>query len=388
MKALRYLLAAQFLSAFVDNMILFVAQAIILRDEFPSWYLQLVQATFLFAYIVLSPWVGGLADRYAKRWVLLLGNGVKCIGVLLMLTGTDTAVSYAVVGIGAVIYSPAKYGILPWLTQSDAQLLHANAQVEGFTILAILAGAAAGGWLADFSIGMALGTCILLYGISAALCLGVPSNPGNHDIKFHNAVREFGADVAAVLKVPAGRFSLLGTSGFWMASSILRLSVFIWLPLAFGIHDNATIGIMIMISGVGLIVGAVLTPRLVPVGNISRVIGFGALMGISLMILPLIPTLVPALAMQMISGCLGGLYVIPLNSSLQRVGEQTIGTGKIVAIQNFAENVFMLGGVLAFLAASRAGVPVTVSMTANGVALLIIIGSLFVLRYTTKNISV
>ena len=85
MSGLRFLLAAQFLSAFVDNMILFIAQAIILRDAFPSWYLQLVQATFLFAFIVLSPWVGRLADRYAKRWVLVFGNSVKCMCVLLLL---------------------------------------------------------------------------------------------------------------------------------------------------------------------------------------------------------------------------------------------------------------------------------------------------------------
>ena len=384
MTGLRYLMAAQFLSAFVDNMILFVAQAIIIRDAFPFWYLQLVQATFLFAYIVLSPWVGGVADRYAKRLVLLLGNGVKCVGVLLMMTGVDPAISYAVVGVGAVIYSPAKYGILPWLTTSDAQLLHANAQMEGFTILAILSGAAVGGWLADFSIGLALASCIFIYGVSALICLGIPSNPGNSDIKFRSAISAFIYDVGAVLKVPAGRFSLFGTSGFWMASAVLRLAVFSWLPLAFGIHDNATIGIMIMISGVGLIVGAVMTPRLVPVGNISRVIGFGALMGIFLMILPWIPALWPALAVQMVIGCLGGLYVIPLNASLQRVGEKTIGTGKIVAIQNFAENLLMFAGVLAFLTASWAGVSVPVSMTANGVALLMIVGVLFGLRRNSK----
>ena len=380
MSGLRFLLAAQFLSAFVDNMILFIAQAIILRDAFPSWYLQLVQATFLFAFIVLSPWVGRLADRYAKRWVLVFGNSVKCMGVLLLLVGIDPAISYAVVGVGAVVYSPAKYGILPCLTQSDQQLLHANAQVEGFTILAILSGAALGGWMADHSIVIALVFCIGLYLLSALLCVGVPNNPGNSDIKFHNAVKEFRIDLAKVLSVPNGRFSLLGTSGFWMASSVLRLAVFVWLPWTFGITSQATIGMMIMLSGVGLIVGAVVTPHIVPPGNVSRVIGAGIMMGLALMSLPWIPFLPLALAMQTICGSFGGIYVIPLNAMLQRVGEQTIGTGKIVAIQNFAENGFMFVGVLLFLVASWAGIPVSWSMTVNGAVLLMIVAGLNYLR--------
>ena len=358
-------------------MILFIAQAIILRDSFPAWYLQLVQATFLIAFIILSPWAGRLADRFAKRLVLVAGNGVKCLGVSLLLAGLDPAACYAVVGVGAVFYSPAKYGILPWMTSSDQQLLHANSQVEGFTILAILAGAVAGGWLADHSIILALSICILLYVVSAVLCIGIPTNPINCDIKFHNALPEFARDVAKVIKTARGRFSLMGTSGFWMASAVLRLAVFSWLPVAFGIHDNATIGMMISLSGVGLIVGAYLTPRLIPVGDVSRVIGAGALMGLGLLLLPWTSGLTLALSIQTLSGSLGGMYVIPLNAMLQRVGEQTIGTGKIVAIQNFAENSLMLIGVLLYLAAAREGGSVIWIMTANGAALLGIVLLLF-----------
>ena len=382
MKGFRYLLTAQFLSALVDNMILFIAQAIILRDSFPAWYLQLVQATFLLAYIILSPWAGRFADRFAKRLVLVAGNGVKCLGVSLLLAGLNPAICYAVVGVGAVLYSPAKYGILPWLTSSDKQLLHANSQVEGYTILAILAGAVVGGWLADHSIVLALASCILLYGVSALLCIGIPTNPINNDIKFRNALPEFGKDIVTVVKTSRGRFSLVGTSGFWMASAVLRLAVFSWLPIAFGIHDNTTIGMMISLSGIGLIVGAALTPRLIPVGDVSRVIGAGVLMGAGLLLLPWTSGLPVALTIQTLSGSFGGMYVIPLNAMLQRVGEQTVGTGKIVAIQNFAENSLMLLGVLSYLAAAREGIAVTWIMTANGAALLAIVLLLYGQRKT------
>ena len=384
-RALRFLLSAQFLSAFVDNMILFSAQAVIQRDGFPNWYLQLVQATFLFSYIIFSPWVGRLADRFAKSRVLVLGNTVKCVGTLMMLFGIDPALSYAMVGAGAVIYSPAKYGILPWLTKTDSQLLKANAQVEGFTILAILTGATAGGWIADKSVALSLGVCIALYLLSTLLCLGIPRNPADEAVRFSGAVGAFYKDVKAVLVVSEGRFSLIGTSGFWLASAVLRLAVFIWLPLSFGIEDNATIGAMISLSGIGLLAGAAVTPMIVPPGKTVRVIWFGALMAVSLVCLPWIPSLYLALALQTVSGSFGGIYVIPLNSMLQRVGERTVGTGKVVAIQNFAENLFMFAGVTAFLAASWSGIPVLWSMTANGIVFCLL---LFWLRRQTARLDI
>ncbi len=377
MSGLNYLLSAQFLSAFVDNMILFIAQAVILRDAFPNWYLDAVQATFLFSYIILSPWAGRLADRFPKRRMLFFGNIVKCLGVTMFVAKYDPALSYAVVGIGAVLYSPAKYGILPWMTKTDKELLQANSYMEGFTILAILTGSAAGGWLADYSIFLALTASAGMYFISSLLCAGIPSNPGDDSVVMHDAVASFCRDCAIVLQRPEGIFSLLGTSGFWLASAVLRLSVFAWIPVTFGIHDNATIGIMIMISGVGLICGAVLTPRLVPPGNRSRIIVAGALMGISLILLPWVTWLQAALLLQAVCGGFGGIYVIPLNAMLQRVGEMTVGTGKIIAIQNFSENVFMFGGVLCFLAASSFGVPVAWSMAGNGIVLLGIVSCLY-----------
>lgn len=371
MTGLRYLLGAQFLSAFVDNMILFVAQAVILRDHFPGWYLELVQATFLFSYIILSPWVGRLADRFPKRNVLVLGNLVKCIGVAFLLLGIDPAASYAVVGVGAVIYSPAKYGILPWMAEgSDGLLIKANAQVEGFTILAILAGAPLGGWLADHSILLALIACMALYFFSSLLCVGIPANPGDSRVRMRGAVGAFSRDCAAVLKNGNGRFSLLGTSGFWLSSSVLRMAVFIWLPLAFGIHDETSIGFMIMLSGVGLVLGAAIAPRVVVRERKSRVIVAGATMGALLIFLPWISYLPAALVIQTACGAFGGIYVIPLNAMLQRVGEQSVGTGKVIAIQNFVENSFMFTGMLCFMAASRAEVSVEWIMCANGFALL------------------
>ncbi|KJS16944.1 MAG: hypothetical protein VR69_07160 [Peptococcaceae bacterium BRH_c4b] len=65
-KPLNALLTAQFLSAFADNMILFITLAIIKRDAYPGYYLPLVQSAFLFSYVVFAPWVGRFADKKSK----------------------------------------------------------------------------------------------------------------------------------------------------------------------------------------------------------------------------------------------------------------------------------------------------------------------------------
>ncbi len=48
------LLSSQFLSSFVDNTLLFIAQAILLRDHYPDYYLPVVQAMYLASYIIAS----------------------------------------------------------------------------------------------------------------------------------------------------------------------------------------------------------------------------------------------------------------------------------------------------------------------------------------------
>lgn len=372
------LFAAQFLSAFVDNMILFVALAIIRRDGFPEYYLPLVQSTFLCSYIVLSPWVGRFADQKAKADVLIVGNVVKALGIVLLLLGCDPAVSYAVVGVGAVIYSPAKYGILPLLTAGDAELLKANSNLESYTILAILAGSVAGGWLADRSITLALAACIVLYGASVAINLVIPKDPGNRTINYKNAVGEFLADTLALLRERQSHYSLVGTGSFWMASAVLRMIIFAWVPLTLGITSGTVISLIIAVTGVGIAVGALVTPLLISIRTYHRTVWFGLAMGLGILSFLMIGSLPVTVFALLLIGALGGVYIVPMNACLQQVGHQTIGAGKTIAVQNFVENTFMFLGVGAYTLAAKAGVAVGVSLGSTGVMLLILVGYLFV----------
>jgi LPLT family lysophospholipid transporter-like MFS transporter len=65
------LLMAQFLSAFADNAVLFTIISIVIHSpDNPQWYVPALQSAFLIAFVVLAPWSGYVADRFAKSQVL------------------------------------------------------------------------------------------------------------------------------------------------------------------------------------------------------------------------------------------------------------------------------------------------------------------------------
>jgi LPLT family lysophospholipid transporter-like MFS transporter len=371
------LFVAQFLSAFVDNMILFIAQAIIVRDAYPDYYLPFVQSTFLASYILLSPWVGRLADKHAKASVLIAGNMVKTAGVALLLAKVDPALGYAVVGVGAVIYSPAKYGILPFLTRSEDELLRANSGLESYTILAILSGSVAGGFLADISITAALLASIALYGASIVINTVIPRDAGNRSIRYANAVSEFFADTATLLRHPQSHYSLIGTGSFWMASAVLRMIIFAWVPLTLGIVSGTKISMIIAVTGIGIALGAMATPRLISIATYRRTVWYGFGMGFGILAFLGISSLPVTVAFLLLVGALGGIYIVPLNACLQQVGHATIGAGKTIAVQNFLENCFMFLGVGAYTLATKGGVATNASLAATGTALLLMVGYLW-----------
>ena len=168
------LLMAQFLSAFADNAVLFTIITIVIHSpDNPQWYVPALQSAFLIAFVVLAPWSGYVADRFAKSQVLLLANVVKAFGGVLLLCEVEPLLAYGIVGVGAAIYSPAKYGILPELVESD-NLVKANSWIEGSTILAILLGMIIGAKVADASTNIALGGAVSLFLFSALIACYLP----------------------------------------------------------------------------------------------------------------------------------------------------------------------------------------------------------------------
>src|SRR5881628_4096190 len=140
------IMAAQFFSSLADNALLVAAIALLMQADAPSWLTPYLKFFFVISYVLLAPYVGAFADRLPKGQVMFLANSVKIVGCVLMLWGTDPLLAYAVVGLGAAAYSPAKYGILTEYLP-HRKLVVANGWIEGLTVASIILGTVLGGVL-------------------------------------------------------------------------------------------------------------------------------------------------------------------------------------------------------------------------------------------------
>lgn len=140
------IMAAQFFSSLADNALFVAAVELLKSGGAPEWQRAALVPMFALFYVVLAPFVGAFADAWPKGKVMFLSNSIKVVGCLMMLFGSHPLIAYAVVGLGAAAYSPAKYGILTELLP-PSQLVKANGWIEGLTIASIILGVVLGGQL-------------------------------------------------------------------------------------------------------------------------------------------------------------------------------------------------------------------------------------------------
>lgn len=361
------LLIAQFLSAFADNAILFTVIALVMQStQLAGWYVPALQSSFLLAFVLLAPWVGGFADHHAKSKVLIIANLIKASGAGLLLLHVEPLLAYGVVGMGAAIYSPAKYGILPELVGHDS-LVKANSWIEGSTILAILLGMVIGARVADYSITAALALTIGLFVVSAIVTLRLPVKikqklSDDSGLK----VVQFARQIGQFFDTPRSRFAILGGSLFWAAAATLRVILVAWAPLVLALKNATDIAQLTLFLAVGIIVGSVLVPRMIPLEHLRRARVPAYLMALCICILSLMDGLWPARFTLFFIGMMGGMFIVPVNAALQELGQQSIGSGSAVALQGFFQNLAMLLAVGGYTYAASQQVGPIMAMTVLG----------------------
>ncbi|MFJ5983902.1 lysophospholipid transporter LplT [Enterobacter cancerogenus] len=352
--------AAQFLSAFGDNALLFATLALLKAEFYPDWSQPVLQMVFVGAYIIFAPFVGQVADSFPKGRVMMFANGLKLLGAASICFGINPFIGYTLVGVGAAAYSPAKYGILGELTTGD-KLVKANGLMESSTIAAILLGSVAGGVLADWHVLAALGVCAVVYGGAVVANLFIPKLPvarPGQSWHFAPMTGSFFNACRVLWRNGETRFSLMGTSMFWGAGVTLRFLLVLWVPVALGIVDNATPTYLNAMVAVGIVVGAGAAAKLVTLETVARCMPAGILIGVGVLFFSLQHALLPAYALLILIGILGGFFVVPLNALLQARGKQTVGAGNAIAVQNLGENMAMLLMLGLYSLAVKAGAPV------------------------------
>ena len=366
------IMSAQFFSSLADNA-LFIAAVELLRplDHSGSQRASLVPMFALF-YVILAPFVGAFADATPKGRVMLYSNGIKVIGCLTMLFGTHPLAAYAIVGLGAAAYSPAKYGILTELLP-PSQLVKANGWIEGLTITSIILGVLLGGqligphiapWLLsldmpgvetgiDSAPEAAIASIVTLYVIAAAFNVYIPRTSAPLEPLPHrpfSLVPDFFACNRRLWADRLGQISLATTTLFWGVSGNLRYIVLAWAAAALG-YSTTMASSLVGVVAIGTAVGAVIASAMMRLDHAPRVIPLGIAMGVLVCLMNTIDNVWVAAPFLILLGGLGGFLVVPMNALLQHRGHNLMGAGRSIAVQNFNEQacILALGGLYAGL---------------------------------------
>ncbi len=376
------LLVAQFLSAFADNAILFTVIAMVMQSAaLETWYVPALQSVFLIAFVVLAPWVGAFADNYPKFKILIIANLIKAAGAVLLVFNVEPLIAYCIVGAGAALYSPAKYGILPEISEHTL-LVKANSWIEGSTIFAILLGMIIGAKVADYSIQWALIGTVMVFLLSATISLFLPSTVSKQTVSGSKLI-QFGRHVGTFFDTSRSRFSVLSASLFWASAATVRVILIAWTPLVLMTKNASEIAELTLFLAIGIIIGSAVVPKLIPLEHLRRARIPAYLMGVFIIGLSFMDTVWGARSLLLLIGITGGLFIVPINAALQEIGQQSIGSGSAVALQNFFQNVAMLLAVGSYTYSVTLGIsPVNAMLTLGG---LVFIATLIISLRLPKN---
>ena len=357
------IMAAQFFSALADNALLIIAIAALREMNAPAAYEPLLKTFFTVSYVALAALVGAFADSMPKGRVMFVSNAIKIVGCSLMFFSVHPLVAYAVVGLGAAAYSPAKYGILTEYLPHRL-LVVANGWIEGLTVGAIILGVVIGGALIQPTIAetllrfdfplidigidtvseMALCFVGIFYILAAIFNLYVPNTGVDHKVLHKNPwylVREFNHCLVLLWRDRLGQISLAVTTLFWGAGATLQFIVIKWAEVSLKLNLSESSMLQGFVA-IGVAAGSVAAARSVTLRKSVRVIPLGIAMGIIVLAMNFVHHMWLAVPLLVIIGAMSGFFVVPMNALLQHRGHILMGAGHSIAVQNFNENLSIL----------------------------------------------
>ena len=363
-KGFHTIMAAQFCSSLADNALLVAAIELLRTAHAPAWQIPALTPMFALFYVILAPFVGAFADAVPKGQVMFISNSIKVVGCLMMLFGGHPLLSYAVVGLGAAAYSPAKYGILTELLP-PSQLVKANGWIEGLTIGSIVLGILLGGQLIgprlspillgfdlpyfDTSVDTppeaAIASMILVYILAAVFNLYIPRTDAPLQPLLPNPaalVRDFASCNARLWSDKLGQISLGSTTLLWGIFGNMRVIVFAWAAAALG-YGTTQASNLAGVVAIGSAVGAVVASMYMRLDRAVGLIPLGIVTGLLVMGLDLVTNIWVAAPFLIVLGALCGYLVVPMNALLQHRGHNLMGAGRSIAVQNFNEQACILG---------------------------------------------
>jgi len=360
--AIAGLFTAHFLGAFNDNIYKMVIALLAVHTAGSAAgggsQLSLVGAVFVLPFLLFSGYAGHVADVYSKRAVLVVTKACEIVvmglGLLALLSG-QSALMLAVLfllALQATFFSPAKYSILPELV-ADTALSRANGFLEMSGFLAIILGTSLGGmmfaaWQHQLGIIGVILTVIAVGGTAAALTLPhVPASGASKTFQL-NPWAEIRCGLTRLWSDRALWLTALGIAYFWFLGALLQLDILLFGKESMGLAERH-LGFLGAFLAMGIGLGSVLAGRLsgskvelglVPLGSLG--------MGVCALWLSGAASSYTHVAVALtLLGLAGGLFIVPLNASLQQQGARE-EKGRLLATSNFLSTagILLASGVL------------------------------------------
>jgi len=391
------LIAAQFCSALADNALLIVTIALLIERGLPGWWAPLLKFGFTLSYVLLAPFVGPLADAFAKARLMAWANAVKAFGVLALLAGVHPVAAFVVVGFGAAAYAPAKYGLITELVPAEG-LVAANGWLEVSVVCAALLGTVLGGalvsaWFLDTAAVRGLGAALLalpilptwsiaghsplagslaallvVYAAAGVFNIGVPDSGARYPAcRVHPVplLKGFVRDHLTLWRDRDGGLSLAVTTIFWGVGATLQFAVLRWAADVLGLSLDQAAYLQAAVA-VGVVLGASAAGRHVPLAAAKRMLPAGVALGVLMPIVAHVDVLMGAVVLLGLVGVVGGLLVVPLNALLQHRGHQLLSAGRSIAVQGCSENASVLGMLAGYALFVAVEVPIVPLMSGFG----------------------
>ena len=381
-KGFYFLIGAQFASALADNALLILGIYFLNEQGYPGWWAPLLKFSLTLAYVVLASVVGPVADAFKKNRLMAYMNALKILGVFILLSGLHPVFAFALIGLGASVYAPSKYGLV---TESvpPRLLVRANAWLEVSVVLSVIFGIALGGaltgWIeaatfAELAINLssvaawgvqtktlpALVVIVGVYGLAAVLNLGL--KPMGQSVRLSPLTWQsvkfttFWKSNRKLWRDPLGGVSLYVTTLYWGVGAVMQFAVLVWAQqtLALTLKDGAYLQALVAI---GVIAGAFVAGRNFKLHSARQALPWGLLLAVLLPVIVMVTNLWVAVLLLLCIGVSGGMLLVPMNALLQHRGMQVLSAGRSIAVQGFNENLCVLLMLAAYSALLAFGVP-------------------------------
>ena len=377
-KGFYFLIGAQFASGLADNALLILGIYFLKEQGYPGWWAPLLKFSLTLAYVLLACVVGPVADAFPKHRLMAYMNALKMVGVFVLLAGGQPLCAFALIGLAASVYAPAKYGLVTESVPPRA-LVRANAWLEVSVVLSVVFGISLGGALTGLSeasalteyviatqtvpamgvvLGVYLVAALLNFGLTAVKHRGVIVPLTWRAVQWGN----FWKTNLRLWRDPLGGVSLYVTTLYWGVGAVMQFAVLVWAQRTLGLTLKLGAYLQALVA-VGVILGAYLAGRRFKLHSARQALPWGLLLAMLLPVMVNISALWIAIPLLLCVGVAGGMLLVPMNALLQHRGMQVLSSGRSIAVQGFNENLCVLLMLAAYSALLAFEVPLAIIMT-------------------------